>query len=213
MPNIVEPVNKGHPREKQHMVFIDKWSLFEGFIELFNQERGYWITLWSLFGGGQAAFYTGFNWNLYLANQKLEQSDVTSFIFSSNELVQSKFPGQLAPPSTSNAEIMVFYVFYSVVTTSNPNKTILLKVKQPQALDTNSIYVIKGLYNYSLCSIHREKFWPFSVILKRSDILLEFSFYISYVKPLIPELEKGRSGTVMGDHFSHISLQDDPWYI
>ena len=26
--NIVKPVNKGHPRERQNMVFIDKWSLF-----------------------------------------------------------------------------------------------------------------------------------------------------------------------------------------
>ena len=26
----VKPVNKGHPRERWHMVFIDKWTLFGG---------------------------------------------------------------------------------------------------------------------------------------------------------------------------------------
>ena len=52
----VKPVNKGHPRERHHMVFIDKWSLFGGYIVLFNQ--GYvtevWplFTGWPLFGGG-----------------------------------------------------------------------------------------------------------------------------------------------------------------
>ena len=59
---------------------------------------------------------------------------------------------------------------------------------------------------------NREKFWPFSVILMRSDCLSEY-IYISYVKLLLPELEKGRSGTVLGDNFSHLSLQDDPWVI
>ena len=29
----VKPVNKGHPRERQNMVFIDKWSLLGGFIK------------------------------------------------------------------------------------------------------------------------------------------------------------------------------------
>ena len=33
----VKPVNKGHPRERQDMVFIDKWSLFGGFFVLFNE--------------------------------------------------------------------------------------------------------------------------------------------------------------------------------
>ena len=28
----VKPANNGHPRERQHMVFIDKWSLFGGYI-------------------------------------------------------------------------------------------------------------------------------------------------------------------------------------
>ena len=28
--NTVKPVNKGHPRERQNKVFIDKWSLFGG---------------------------------------------------------------------------------------------------------------------------------------------------------------------------------------
>ena len=57
---------------------------------------------------------------------------------------------------------------------------------------------------------NREKFWPFAVILKRSESLLEYSFYISYEKPLLPELGKGRSATVLGDNFSHVFLQDDP---
>ena len=26
----VKPVNKSHPRERQNIVFIDKWSLFGG---------------------------------------------------------------------------------------------------------------------------------------------------------------------------------------
>ena len=34
--------------------------------------------------------------------------------------------------------------------------------------------------------------------------------YISYVKPLLPELEKGRNWTVLGDTFSNDSLNDDP---
>ena len=33
----VKPVNKGHPRERQCMVFIDKWPLFGGYIVLFNK--------------------------------------------------------------------------------------------------------------------------------------------------------------------------------
>ena len=28
--NTVKPVNKGHPMERQHMAFIDKWPLFGG---------------------------------------------------------------------------------------------------------------------------------------------------------------------------------------
>ena len=31
----VKPVHKGHPREIQNMVFIDKWSLFGGNYVLF----------------------------------------------------------------------------------------------------------------------------------------------------------------------------------
>ena len=76
-----------------------------------------------------------------------------------------------------------------------------------------------GLYHFKIGSIwyvsgvilqilNREKFWLFSVILKR--ILLEYSFYRSYVKPPLPELKKGRSVTVLGENFSHVSLQDDP---
>ena len=37
--NTVKPVNKGHPRERHNIVFIDKWSLFEGFFVLFYQGR------------------------------------------------------------------------------------------------------------------------------------------------------------------------------
>ena len=33
----VKPVNKGHPRERQTLIFIDKWSLLRGFIVLFIQ--------------------------------------------------------------------------------------------------------------------------------------------------------------------------------
>ena len=52
----VKPVNKGHPWERQNMVFIDKWSLFEGYFVFFYQGRviEVWplFTGWSLFGGG-----------------------------------------------------------------------------------------------------------------------------------------------------------------
>ena len=43
--NTVKPVNKGHPRERQTMVFIDKWSLFGDYFVLFYQGikgLGYW---------------------------------------------------------------------------------------------------------------------------------------------------------------------------
>ena len=53
---IVKPVNKGHPRERQHMVFIDKWSLFGVYFDLCYEERvievGPLFAGWSLFGGG-----------------------------------------------------------------------------------------------------------------------------------------------------------------
>ena len=52
----VKLVNKGHPRERQHMVFIDKWSLFGGYFVLFCQESviEVWplLTGWSLSRGG-----------------------------------------------------------------------------------------------------------------------------------------------------------------
>ena len=35
----VKPVNKGHPREKQNMFFIDKWSLFGGYFVSFYKGR------------------------------------------------------------------------------------------------------------------------------------------------------------------------------
>ena len=37
--NTVKPVNKGHPRERQRMVFMDKWPSFGGYIVLFNHGR------------------------------------------------------------------------------------------------------------------------------------------------------------------------------
>ena len=37
--NTIKPVDKGHPMERQRMVFIDKWSLFLGYIVLFNLSR------------------------------------------------------------------------------------------------------------------------------------------------------------------------------
>ena len=36
----VKPVNKGHPRERQHMVLIDKWVLYAGFFVLFFIMQG-----------------------------------------------------------------------------------------------------------------------------------------------------------------------------
>ena len=44
-PNIVKPVNKDHPRERQNKVVIDKWPLFRGYFVLFYQERV--IDVWS----------------------------------------------------------------------------------------------------------------------------------------------------------------------
>ena len=49
-------MNKGQPRERQNMVFKDRWSLFGGYFVLFYQERviEVWSLFagWSLFGGG-----------------------------------------------------------------------------------------------------------------------------------------------------------------
>ena len=74
----VKPVNKGHPRERQNMVFIDKWSVFGDYFVLFYQERvieawplfTVWslfrerqnmvfIDKWSVFGGNFVLFYQG----------------------------------------------------------------------------------------------------------------------------------------------------------
>ena len=48
-------MNKGHPREGQHIVFIAKWPLFGGYIVLFYQgmvtEVWPLFTGWSLLGG------------------------------------------------------------------------------------------------------------------------------------------------------------------
>ena len=56
----VKLMNKGHAREIQHTVFIDKWSLFGGYIVLFNQGR---VTKCGLYlcGGvySEVAFDTG----------------------------------------------------------------------------------------------------------------------------------------------------------
>ena len=51
----VKPVNKGLTRERQYMVFIDKWSLFGGnFYFIKGKVIEVWLlfTGWSLFGGG-----------------------------------------------------------------------------------------------------------------------------------------------------------------
>ena len=50
----VKPVDKGHPRERQNMVFIDKWSLFEGYFLLFYQvsvNKVWPLVTGSFFGG------------------------------------------------------------------------------------------------------------------------------------------------------------------
>ena len=46
----VKPQNKGHPREQQVMVLIDKWFLF-GCYFFYLIYKAY-ITVWSLFIGG-----------------------------------------------------------------------------------------------------------------------------------------------------------------
>ena len=51
-----------------------------------------------------------------------------------------------------------------------------------------------------------KKFWPFSIILKRSGSLLEYSFYISYFKLFLSELKKGRRETVWGPLLPRLSL-------
>ena len=45
-----KPVTKGQPRERQHMVFMDKWCLFGSYFVLFCQGRV--IEMWPLFRGG-----------------------------------------------------------------------------------------------------------------------------------------------------------------
>ena len=45
--NTVKPVNKGHPLERQDMVFIDKWSLLGDNLVLFYQER--FIEVWPFY--------------------------------------------------------------------------------------------------------------------------------------------------------------------
>ena len=74
-------------------------------------------------------------------------------------------------------------------------------------------YVRNSFLHFKPYRGNREMFSAFSVILKRSDSLLEYSFDISYVKPHFPELEKGRSGKVLGGNFSHVSLHYDPCLI
>ena len=37
MKTTVKPVNKGHTKERENMVFIDKWSLFGGYFVLIYQ--------------------------------------------------------------------------------------------------------------------------------------------------------------------------------
>ena len=36
---IVKPVNKGHPMEKQNLIFIDKWSLYGGYIAFLSRKE------------------------------------------------------------------------------------------------------------------------------------------------------------------------------
>ena len=42
-------MNKGHPRERQKMVFIDKWSLFGGYFVLFYQGRVIEVTVFFIY--------------------------------------------------------------------------------------------------------------------------------------------------------------------
>ena len=58
--NTVKPVNKYHPWERQHMVFIDKWSLFGGYFVYYFEE---WLLKWDLYLQGclysDMPFHTG----------------------------------------------------------------------------------------------------------------------------------------------------------
>ena len=60
---------------------------------------------------------------------------------------------------------------------------VLYKVYYPYEL---TLVIIEYNSGIILQIWNKDKFWPFSV-----------SFYISYVKPHLPELEKGWSGTVL----------------
>ena len=56
----VKPVNKCHSREREHVVFIDKWSLFGGYFVLSNQGRV--NEVWPFLQGGlywEVALNTG----------------------------------------------------------------------------------------------------------------------------------------------------------
>ena len=54
--NTVKPVNKGHPRERSNLTFIDKWSVFWGYFVLLHQRKVIksWVlfTTWPLIKGG-----------------------------------------------------------------------------------------------------------------------------------------------------------------
>ena len=63
----VKPVNKGLLRERQNMVFIDKWPLFGGYFVSFYPGRV--IEVGSLFEGYFVLFYQGLGYlecGLYL---------------------------------------------------------------------------------------------------------------------------------------------------
>ena len=54
-------MNKGHPRERQHMVFIDKWSLFGGYFVLSYQDRV--IEVWPYYYYLQGCLYLEVTFN------------------------------------------------------------------------------------------------------------------------------------------------------
>ena len=71
--NTLKPVNKGHPSQRQCMVFVDKRPLFKGYTVLFNQ--GKVTEVWPFLQGGlylEVAFITGLtvliNYQQFLKN-------------------------------------------------------------------------------------------------------------------------------------------------
>ena len=60
----VKPVNKGQPKERQKMVFTDKWSLFGGYFLLVLPYKGRSIKMWPLKITGCVYLGTAFNTGL-----------------------------------------------------------------------------------------------------------------------------------------------------